>query len=630
MPTRPLWQTASWTIGGAVLIGMALFAATWASLDAARQSDLARARDAAGNLAHGLGIEIASELRLVENALTTIALDYRHRTDTRPVAERLRSAIEEQHALIPFASALRATDASGAVVAGLPPGGPPVAVGDRAYFAQARQSPRHVISEPLFSRVTQEWGIVVALRLHSQSGEFGGIVYAVLLSSHFQRLFAQMSIGESGAVSLRTDTLALAARHSAAEPASTRGLGGREVSAELQRAFAQRRDAGAYITPTALDHVERITAYRRVAGYPLTVLVGFSAENYLTPWASSARRHWAIAGATFGLVVAVFGFMLLQHRRQFAISTYASRLARQQNLILDNDMVGMVRVQDRRILWANRAMERLLGHAPASLPGQSTRILYPSDAAFEETWREAGPALRSAGHFRTQLRVQTRAGGALWVDLSGAALSDTESIWMIVDIDGLKHSEQRAQHQALHDALTGLANRRLFEDQLRRSAAQAQRSGEGFAVCYMDLDGFKPVNDHHGHEAGDAVLRAVGLRLHNELRANDTVARLGGDEFAWILSGVASAQDVHPVLLRCMDAIEQPIALDGGALVTVGCSIGVALSATVGTAEQELLAAADAAMYEAKQAGRRRCAFAGLGAGARAGADAGAALQERS
>ena len=615
MPTRPLWQTAVWTAVGALLIGLALFAATWASLDAARRSDLARARDAADNVAHALGIEIASELRLVENALTSVALAYRHQTDTRPAAERLRAAVAEQHALVPFASALRATDAAGAVVVGLPQGSAPVFVGDRDYFVQARAAPGAIVSEPVFSRLTQEWGIVVALRLQSRSGEFGGVVYAVLLASHFQRLFAQMSVGESGAISLRTDTLALAARYSAAEPHSTRGLGGREVSAELQRAFAQHREAGWYITPTALDQVERITVYRRVAGYPLTVLVGLGTENYLAPWASSARRHWSIAGATFGLVVAVFGFMLLQHRRQAAITTYASRLARQQSLILDNDMIGMVRAQDRRILWANRAVERLLGHAPAGLTGQSTRILYPSDAAFEETWRAAEPALRRDGRFRTQLKLATRTGGALWVDLSGAALNDTESIWMIVDIDALKHSEEQAQHLALHDALTGLANRRLFEDHLRRSAAQARRSGQAFAVCYMDLDGFKPVNDRHGHEAGDAVLRAVGLRLHNELRANDTVARLGGDEFAWILSGVTDAQDVRPVLQRCMEAVERPIALEDGTPVTVGCSIGVALSAVLGTDEQELLAAADAAMYEAKEAGRRRCAFAAPGVG---------------
>ncbi len=610
MPTRPLWQTASWTIVGALLIGLALFAASWASLQAVRQSDLARARDAADNLAHGLGIEIASEMRLVENALTTIALDYRHRTDTRPAAERLRAAIGEQHALLPFVGALRATDATGAIVVGLPQGSGPVSVGDRDYFLQARASENHIVSEPLVSPVAQEWGVVVALRLQSQSGDFGGVVCAELLGSHFQRLFAQMSVGESGAISLRTDTLALVARHSAGDPGSTRGLGSRDVSEELRRAFAERRDAGWYVSATALDQVERITAYRRVAGYPLTVLVGFSAETYLAPWSRHARRHWAIAAATFGLVVALCTFMLVQHRRQFAISAYASRLARQQNLILDNDMIGMVRVQHRRILWANRAMERLLGHAPRDLVGQPTRVLYGSDEAFEQTVHAADQALQRDGHFRTQLRMQTRTGGLLWVDLSGAALGAAESIWMLVDIDALKRNEEQAQHLALHDALTGLANRRLFEDHLRRSAAQARRSGEGFAVCYMDLDGFKDVNDRHGHDAGDTVLRCVGTRLGAELRSNDTVARLGGDEFAWILAGVGAAPDVQPVLVRCMEAVQRPIALDSGPHVRVGCSIGVALGGSAGGEEQALLAAADAAMYQAKQSGRGCFVFA--------------------
>lgn len=156
--------------------------------------------------------------------------------------------------------------------------------------------------------------------------------------------------------------------------------------------------------------------------------------------------------------------------------------------------------------------------------------------------------------------MKTCSAADLRVDLSGAAITEAPSLWMSASTFSSTASSC-APHQALHDPLTGLANRRLLEDLLRRSLAQTRRTGQGFAVCCTDLDGFKPVNGRHGHDAEDVVLRTVGQRLCDVLRANDTVARLGGDGFAWILADVETALDAQPVLLRCMDAVQRPIAL---------------------------------------------------------------------
>src|SRR5262249_29956515 len=149
-----------------------------------------------------------------------------------------------------------------------------------------------------------------------------------------------------------------------------------------------------------------------------------------------------------------------------------TRIAHEQALVLDNDLIGMIRVRERKVVWANRAIHRILGHA---IVGQSTRAIYPDEASFEMVGRLGYEALARDGRFRTQVKMRRKDGSDIWVDLSGAALGDSESIWMVLDIDQLKNSEERARYMALHDPLTGLANRRLFEELLRHGLALARR-----------------------------------------------------------------------------------------------------------------------------------------------------------
>jgi diguanylate cyclase (GGDEF)-like protein/PAS domain S-box-containing protein len=304
-----------------------------------------------------------------------------------------------------------------------------------------------------------------------------------------------------------------------------------------------------------------------------------------------------------GLAAAIHAGVQDRHRR--AAQAHVERLAREQALLLNNNLVGMVRVKDRRILWANPAIHRILGYDEGMVEGASMRLLYPDDDTFERVGRLGYEAVRRDGRFHAQLRMRTRGGADLWVDLSAAVLSDAEFLWMVVDIDQLKHSEERAQHEALHDPLTGLANRRLFEELLRQAAAQARRQDEGrrgLTVCYLDLDGFKPINDRHGHDAGDVVLRAIGDRLARELRGNDSVARLGGDEFAWFLAGVDDEPAARVVVTRLLAQLRQPIALPDGTEVRVDASVGIATSAAHGLSAQRLVLAADEAMYVRKRA----------------------------
>ena len=164
-----------------------------------------------------------------------------------------------------------------------------------------------------------------------------------------------------------------------------------------------------------------------------------------------------------------------------------------------------------------------------------------------------------------------------------------------------RHTEELLRHAALHDTLTGIANRAQFF--LRLEAGTTTVSEQLLAVLYLDLDGFKNVNDTYGHAAGDQLLRAATDRIAASVRPNDLVARLGGDEFAVLCSAVSTPAEAEAIADRLIEAVAQPIDI-GEHRVQVGVSIGIAVARANSTAGTELLDAADAALYEAKRAGK--------------------------
>jgi diguanylate cyclase (GGDEF)-like protein len=179
---------------------------------------------------------------------------------------------------------------------------------------------------------------------------------------------------------------------------------------------------------------------------------------------------------------------------------------------------------------------------------------------------------------------------------------------MVADVTEARHAERALRRQALHDPLTGLPNRYLFLDRLQTAAARHARvPGRGTAVLYLDLDGFKPVNDGHGHETGDDLLREIAVRLVSAVRGTDTVGRLGGDEFGVVCEDTdeAAALDVAG---RIQEAFGDEVLVADNAF-RVRLSIGVALSPP--NTVDDLVGCADRAMYRAKQLGGSRVVVAG-------------------
>lgn len=177
------------------------------------------------------------------------------------------------------------------------------------------------------------------------------------------------------------------------------------------------------------------------------------------------------------------------------------------------------------------------------------------------------------------------------------------------EVQERKVLQEHLEYMAHHDALTGLPNRALLLDRLQLALARAERSGQPLAVMLVDLDGFKPVNDSMGHEAGDKLLRLVAARLLGLLRRSDSTARLGGDEFVLLLPDVGGVPGATTVAQRVVEALGRPFEVELQT-VRIGASIGVALYPSDGTDAEKLLQAADNAMYAAKAAGKGTFAFA--------------------
>ncbi|WP_157443713.1 sensor domain-containing diguanylate cyclase [Curvibacter lanceolatus] len=297
----------------------------------------------------------------------------------------------------------------------------------------------------------------------------------------------------------------------------------------------------------------------------------------------------------------------LRHQLEQRVSERTRELEqvnRQQHLMLDNDLVGIVKLRGRHALWHNQAFTHIFGGVAGEAIGRSAREVYFDNDTFARIGREAYPILTSGGTYRTQLPMRHKSGSVLWIDLSGAMLSTTtkESIWMLLDITQMKSRHDEIATMAFHDPLTGLANRVLLNQRLEQAMANATRQKQQVALCFLDLDGFKAINDQLGHEAGDEVLLAVAARLSRSVRTIDTVARLGGDEFVVLLTQINPSDQITFILDRAMMELEKPIPLKGGRVTQVRASAGVAFFPEQAQTAAALIDAADQAMYAVKRA----------------------------
>ena len=259
------------------------------------------------------------------------------------------------------------------------------------------------------------------------------------------------------------------------------------------------------------------------------------------------------------------------------------------------------------VTYVSPAVTDVFGYRPEDLVGSDyQQWLHPDDrahleVAFSEVLPIPGP------HEATQLRVRIPDGSYRWVECSVTNLFDDPAVAGMVanvrDITDRKAAEEELQHIALHDSLTGLPNRALLLDRIQHAMDQQDRWPGLAALLFLDLDGFKAINDTLGHTAGDQLLRVVAKRIESAVRRHDTVARLGGDEFVVLCESLIDVGEAQAVADRILARLARPLTLSGHRIVPTA-SVGISL--TPATGPVELLAAADSAMYHAKSSGRGR------------------------
>ncbi len=299
-----------------------------------------------------------------------------------------------------------------------------------------------------------------------------------------------------------------------------------------------------------------------------------------------------------------------------------------ERTVLDSAGQAIAVVKDGLVARCNDAFLQLLQAQPAALARTPIADFFAAADDWESIAIAADAARlddRAAAR-ELQIRRGSRAAGqgeTAWCQLTARSIAPGEYVLVLADIDHIRQREADALHDAHHDELTGLANRRLLARRAGSAlAATALRNAScGFFV--IDLDGFKEINDSYGHEIGDRVLREVAARLLSVMRPQDTVARRSGDEFALVIPDVGLQVDAEHIAQRVLSAISQPYVLDESHASGLSASMGVALAPEHGRELDALLHLADLAMYEAKLRGKNQVAFASVaGAGATAAPDA--------
>jgi diguanylate cyclase (GGDEF)-like protein/PAS domain S-box-containing protein len=267
---------------------------------------------------------------------------------------------------------------------------------------------------------------------------------------------------------------------------------------------------------------------------------------------------------------------------------------------------------DDRVVMVNAAFSKLTGYDAQAMVGEilDDSPFGPIDVAEAKARDEQ---LDRDGFVAAEVPRVRKDGSPLSLWLTASCVRNADGtirnyVRVFTDISALKETQRRLEQLASIDSLTGLPNRRLLHDRLEQAARRAERSNEGMAVMFIDLDGLKTVNDTFGHDVGDLLLQETASRLQKCIRMSDSVGRLGGDEFAIVLENARDHTDAADIGKRIVAAFALPFVLDGHC-VTTAASVGIALYPNDGTDAATLLKNADAAMYQAKQAGRNQFRF---------------------
>lgn len=445
--------------------------------------------------------------------------------------------------------------------------------------------------------------IPVTVPLQDGGGDLRLLV--ALNPDYFVNLMSQQLTAPVGMVEvLRLDGLRLMATDLALNVGKTPY--GTALAARLQG-----QESGQFEDESVLGKPS-LTTYRVSPQYPFAVVTHLDREFALEHWATEAKTVFGVLLP----VLAVMSFLAVGvHRRKWLLEVQRAESERLQRVnaafVFTHIREAIIITQaDASIIDVNDAFVRITGYSRQETIGRNPRFLRSGrqdKTFFQAMWQE----LLATGYWRGEIWNRRKDGEILAEMLTISAVHDSHGkvqqyVALFNNITALKAYQNELEHTARYDPLTDLPNRVLLADRMRHAMTQAKRHQHLLGVVFIDLDGFKRINDGYGHEAGDLLLVRLANRMRQALRGSDTLARNGGDEFVALLAELAIPADAVPTLERLLAAASQPIDWHGTSL-QVTASLGVSFYPRSGnrTAE-ELLNEADMAMYSAKLAGKNQ------------------------
>lgn len=446
------------------------------------------------------------------------------------------------------------------------------------------------------------WAIPVSRRLDAMGGEFTGLVVALVDPSALSEGYAKTEAPDTAIGLVGLDGV-FRSRVVGGKVSFGEKLDVARLEHSARTILSSRRPAA-----SPIDQVERFLAVVRVPRYPLLAVVAVNADTALADYHHARRRiiGWASA---LGILILVGGLLLWSKLGQLQLSRLQTRRAEaafRATIEGSLDAVCLMRAErdatgeliDMRITDCNTRAAAMVGRSRDEVLGQSLCELTPSIRPFLPRFERAIQTGR-ASHDEVQAtepRVQGR-----WLHHQVVPYEDGVAL-ISRDVTERKQAESTLADLARLDTLTQLGNRRDFEQRLQQAQQRSLRSGQSLALLFIDLDGFKAVNDRHGHVTGDRLLIEVANRLRDCVRLTDTVNRLGGDEFTVTLEAAGNIDCVTALCQRIVESLSGPCVL-GGAQVAVTPSIGAAVFAP-GESLTAFQHRADGAMYAAKRAGK--------------------------
>jgi len=473
-----------------------------------------------------------------------------------------------------------------------------VSIRDREYF-QVQLNPKtrgFYIGTPVLSRVTGKWDIPVSSAVEVPN-KWIAVLYIAIDLDRIASEFDTRLLLASGTIGLvRQDGVVL---YRSPYQQSIIGQSLKSASAWSQYQAAPSSTVIYTSKVSLFDGLTRAVAFSALDDYPVVVYASNDQQQQLAGWRVNTALRFAVA-LLITLFCSVLGLALL---RALGASQVAEAIIRStEDAIVGKNLEGII------TSW-NPGAQNMFGYTAEEILGQSILRLIPPERQAEEA--AIVDKIRRGASVETFETMRLRKdGSSVYVVVTISPIRD--SLGELIGISkiardntALKLQQQKLEHNAHFDALTNLPNRLLLSDRLDQAMSLCERNGTSLAVLYLDLDGFKLINDRFGHAMGDQVLVEVSQRMRQALRDSDTLARMGGDEFVAVLAGIESPQACIPLIQRVLDACAAPVVV-GTNEMRVTASVGVTLFPLDSAGAEQLMRHADQAMYEAKQRGKNR------------------------